>query len=251
MTHENLFKIHIPEPCHEDWDKMTPNEKGAFCKVCSKTVVDFSQKSDTDIQKFLLENIDKKVCGRFKTTQLENEPVEIPRLKLEIETPKFNFPGFLLPVLTPFRATALALILFASVAAGCGNSGYGGGEYRQLQGAIEIVDSTNKPINFNGDTNSVPPNIDERTMGAVNWNMVKDSTCKVNNTNNDDYMTVGKIAPIQLIDTIKVDTTERMIQGEIQKKEPEPKIKMGMMKRIEPKEQDYKKGDVKIERKEE
>lgn len=251
MTHENLFKIHIPEPCHEDWSKMTPNEKGAFCKVCSKTVVDFSKKNDEEIQKFLLENMDKKVCGRFKTTQLENEEIEVPRLKLEIESPKFHFPGFLLPVLTPFRATALALILFASAAiSGCGNSGYGGGEYKELQGAVEIVDSTNKPVNYNSDTNSVPPNFDERTMGAVNWNMVKDSTCKINNVDNDN-MTVGKIAPIQRTDTIKTDTTERMIQGEIQQKDPEPKIKMGMMKRVEPKEQDYKKGDVKIERKEE
>lgn len=23
--------LHIPEPCHEDWDQMTPAERGHFC----------------------------------------------------------------------------------------------------------------------------------------------------------------------------------------------------------------------------
>lgn len=254
MTHEKLFKIHIPEPCHEDWNKMIPNDKGALCKVCSKTVVDFSKRTDADIQKFLLENLDKKVCGRFKTAQLDSDGVEVPRLKIEFEAPKFHFPGFLMPVMTDFRAAALALILFASaVAAGCGNSGYGGGEYKQLTGAIEIVDSNSRPINNNIDTNSnnIPVNFDERTMGAVNRKSVKDSTCNVKDADNDENMTIRKIAPVQHTDTIKADTTEKIIQGEIQKKEPEPRTKMGIMQKTETKEQDYKKGDVKIERKDE
>src|SRR5438132_12349136 len=103
MEYENLFRIHIPEPCHEDWNKMTSNQQGAFCKVCSKTVVDFSEKSSEEINKFLADNINKKICGRFKTTQLD----ETPKLKNEI--PKIHFPGYLFPIsYSPLRAFAMA-----------------------------------------------------------------------------------------------------------------------------------------------
>ena len=142
MKYENLFKIHIPEPCNEDWDRMTPNEQGAFCKICSKTVVDFSGRSDEEIQRYLLENSGNRICGRFNISQLENN--KVPRLK--IEQPKYDFPGFLMPVVTPFRVYSMALMLFASTAAftACGNSNTGGGD-DMINGDVEMVkDSTFK-----------------------------------------------------------------------------------------------------------
>ncbi|MDO5856927.1 hypothetical protein Q2490_06465 [Myroides odoratimimus] len=39
------YRIEIPEPCHEDWDKMAPQDKGRHCAVCDKVVVDFSKAS--------------------------------------------------------------------------------------------------------------------------------------------------------------------------------------------------------------
>lgn len=72
------LKISIPKPCHEDWSKMTPNEKGKFCNSCAKTVVDFTQKSIPEIQEFLLENRNKKVCGHFYKKQLDSIVIEIP-----------------------------------------------------------------------------------------------------------------------------------------------------------------------------
>ena len=35
------MEISIQKPCHENWDSFTPNEQGAFCGKCVKTVIDF------------------------------------------------------------------------------------------------------------------------------------------------------------------------------------------------------------------
>ncbi len=70
------YIVRIPEPCHEDWNKMIPDEKGKFCGSCSKSVVDFSNKTDAEINLILLENKGQKVCGHFKKTQI-NRPLNI------------------------------------------------------------------------------------------------------------------------------------------------------------------------------
>jgi len=65
------MKLSINNPCHENWDAMTPNEKGAFCLSCQKTVVDFSQKSIEQIKDFFKEvPKTESVCGRFEERQL-------------------------------------------------------------------------------------------------------------------------------------------------------------------------------------
>ena len=203
---------------------MTPNQQGAFCKVCSKTVVDFSVKSDAEVQKFLSENQEQKICGRFKVNQLERPTQdEIPRLK--IEKPMFEFPSFLMPIITPFRACAMSLMIFASAALmSCGNSDTGGGgNDEHLAGAVAIVDSV--------ETTLEPP----KMLGEI-APVQNDSTCII-----DDDVKVGKIKVIDNTDSLKTDSTET-IQGEI-----EPRIKMGMLKRVDPEEKDYKKGEVKAE----
>lgn len=72
------LNISIPKSCHEDWQKMTPNQQGKFCNSCAKTVVDFTKKSVKEIQSFFIENQGKKVCGRFKQNQLDSITIEIP-----------------------------------------------------------------------------------------------------------------------------------------------------------------------------
>lgn len=67
------IQINIPKPCHEDWSKMTPLEKGRHCSRCKKTVFDFTNKSDEDIVKTF--KTEGKVCGRFKASQLSRELV--------------------------------------------------------------------------------------------------------------------------------------------------------------------------------
>ncbi len=73
------FNISIPKPCHEDWSAMTQKEKGRFCSSCSKTVIDFTQKSKEEIQDYLNENFGKRVCGHFYRKQLDTVTLEIPK----------------------------------------------------------------------------------------------------------------------------------------------------------------------------
>lgn len=73
-------KITIPKPCHENWNNMTVNEKGKFCDICTKTVIDFTKKSTIEVQEILLENKGKRICGHFNTNQLGSVNIEIPNV---------------------------------------------------------------------------------------------------------------------------------------------------------------------------
>ncbi|MBK0370613.1 energy transducer TonB [Flavobacterium agrisoli] len=75
---ERKYKITIPEPCSENWDKMIPNENGRFCMNCSKTVIDFTSKVPEEIQQFFIKNKSKNICGRFKKSQLDTIIIKIP-----------------------------------------------------------------------------------------------------------------------------------------------------------------------------
>jgi hypothetical protein len=70
-----MLQLSIPEPCYENWQEMNPTEKGAFCAVCSKEVVDFSVMTDAEVQFYFLNNVGKKTCGRFKKEQLKGIPI--------------------------------------------------------------------------------------------------------------------------------------------------------------------------------
>ncbi len=81
---ERKYKIRIPEPCPEDWNKMTPNDNGRFCTSCSKNVVDFTNMLPDEIQVYFQKN--SNVCGRFKNTQLESLTIQIPNQVLYSQT---------------------------------------------------------------------------------------------------------------------------------------------------------------------
>jgi len=65
------LQLSIPEPCHENWDHMTPTQQGRFCNACAKEVVDFSEMSDTEVLNYFNKNITGKVCGRAYPDQLD------------------------------------------------------------------------------------------------------------------------------------------------------------------------------------
>ena len=77
------FKITIPKPCHENWNKMTSKEKGRFCTSCAKTVIDFTKKSTTEIQDYLVKNKNERVCGHFYKKQLDTITIEIPQITFQ------------------------------------------------------------------------------------------------------------------------------------------------------------------------
>lgn len=64
------MKIILPKPCHEKWETMTPQEKGRFCAVCSKTVRDFTNDSDDEILDFFSDHSSQNICGNFYESQL-------------------------------------------------------------------------------------------------------------------------------------------------------------------------------------
>ena len=63
------MKVTIPKPCHENWATMTPEEKGRFCQVCSRSVRDFTNASDLEIINDLSQN--PNICANFRIDQLD------------------------------------------------------------------------------------------------------------------------------------------------------------------------------------
>jgi hypothetical protein len=74
-----IINVQIPDPCHEDWNKMTPKDKGRHCNTCNKTVIDFTKQTDEQIIKSL-ESIGN-LCGRFKKQQLNRDIVLARKVK--------------------------------------------------------------------------------------------------------------------------------------------------------------------------
>lgn len=74
------LKIELPNPCHEDWDKMTKAEKGRFCGSCEKIVVDFTLMTDKELIDFFITK-NQRACGRFRSNQLDRQIVVEPEQK--------------------------------------------------------------------------------------------------------------------------------------------------------------------------
>ncbi len=78
-----MKNIQITEPCSENWNKMTPTEKGAFCQKCALEVNDFTNKSGDEIRDILALNLGSRVCGRI-------EPKQLDQLNRDFQTWQFS-----------------------------------------------------------------------------------------------------------------------------------------------------------------
>jgi len=74
------LNLQIPTPCHEDWNKMKPEEKGRFCDSCQKCVMDFTNYTDAQLAQFFKSN-KGDVCGRFRGEQLDTD-IQIPKKRI-------------------------------------------------------------------------------------------------------------------------------------------------------------------------
>ncbi|MFL5807883.1 MAG: hypothetical protein ACJ749_00100, partial [Flavisolibacter sp.] len=74
------LNLAIPKPCHENWDGMSPSEKGKFCGSCQKTVIDFTSMNDRQLAEFF-KKPKTGVCGRFFNDQLHREII-IPKKRI-------------------------------------------------------------------------------------------------------------------------------------------------------------------------
>ncbi len=74
------MKVHIKEPCSEDWSKMKIGLLSRHCDVCDKSVFDFTQKSREEIIIHLLSNPNERVCGRMNHGQFDFHHEDIPIL---------------------------------------------------------------------------------------------------------------------------------------------------------------------------
>ncbi|TXH28373.1 MAG: T9SS type A sorting domain-containing protein [Cyclobacteriaceae bacterium] len=72
------LQLSIPEPCHENWQEMTPTQQGRFCKACAKEVIDFSMMTDTEVLNYFINLREEKVCGRALPSQL-NRAITYPK----------------------------------------------------------------------------------------------------------------------------------------------------------------------------
>jgi len=79
---KNNYTVHIPTPCHENWDAMAPVEQGRFCQSCAKQVVDFSMMTDQEVLNYF-SKATGSTCGRFNNDQLQRplQPTKIEKKK--------------------------------------------------------------------------------------------------------------------------------------------------------------------------
>lgn len=82
MKTKKIFTI--GEPCHEDWQSMTPTEKGRYCDVCAKCVIDLRGKSQTEIQDLYVAN-EGNLCGTMSTTQYKESQQQVAEAKAKLE----------------------------------------------------------------------------------------------------------------------------------------------------------------------
>ena len=120
-----MLLINIPNPCHENWNEMSPREQGAFCSICSKTVIDFTGLSDEQVKNYFIGNRGQSTCGRFKNTQLSNNNDPLPAL-LTTNMPFWK------------KFLAIVILLFGSFLTGCDE---------QVVGKIAVPEIESQKIN--------------------------------------------------------------------------------------------------------
>ena len=65
------YKIDMISPCTKNWEKMTPTEKGRFCKLCKKEVVNLVGLDKDELNKIVSQQ-QNNFCGRVEAKHLNS-----------------------------------------------------------------------------------------------------------------------------------------------------------------------------------
>lgn len=148
-----MLKINIPEPCHENWDAMTPKDQGRFCGSCCKTVVDFTTMSDLEVQMYLINKSGEKICGRFNNTQLDRIVISLPENIFIMRIPYWK------------KFLAACLIVFSTTLFSCETKTTGDVIIQKQERTMGI------PIKASVDTTTLPTTHTDKekctTIGAI------------------------------------------------------------------------------------
>jgi len=147
------IQLTIAEPCHENWEGMSPVEKGRFCGSCQKQVVDFSNMSDRQVAEFFKKPSTGSVCGRFMTDQLDRT-IEIPKKRMPWVKYFFQIaiPAFLITIKASAQKTQGQL----QVKAATKDTTRKGGVFADERITLGIVARPQNIKPFMGDTIVIP-----------------------------------------------------------------------------------------------
>lgn len=183
------YSISVPKPCHEDWNAMTPKEKGRHCNSCVKTVIDFTKMNTLEIQDFIHENRNNKICGHFKQTQLDSINIHIPSQVFEKQ---INFHKLFLLALLITMGTSLL---------NCTNKNGA----KQKIDSIEVIDSiNNKTIDILGGLHKIE-HIDSIPKKACKTNTNKKEVIEIPTIDGEIISTLGDV---DIPDSIHIDSLE-------------------------------------------
>lgn len=82
------FQLNFENTCTENWNTMPSHEKGKFCNLCSKSVIDFTGSSREEILSYLKAN--KNTCGKMSSNQLKQPVYEQERDIFQISYSKMT-----------------------------------------------------------------------------------------------------------------------------------------------------------------
>src|SRR5215213_2596864 len=74
--HKKSFidSIRVADPCTENWDEMTGNERVRFCSHCAKDVNNISEMTRKEVTR-LVHRSNGKLCVRYRTDPKTNSPI--------------------------------------------------------------------------------------------------------------------------------------------------------------------------------
>ena len=71
-------------------DSVILDEKGQFCSVCQKSVIDFTQKTPEEISSYLQKNKAQKPCGTFNRWDVKSDS-KVDQLIVFLQNKRFKF----------------------------------------------------------------------------------------------------------------------------------------------------------------